>query len=114
LAPAGGFRALPKNDMMLWLIGVCGHPLTTRRVCGAVRFAVTAGRFFAAAGSALAFALTEASAFDAACGTGFLPATGFAMGGGAAGDSASAASSAGAACGGVSSFGSARTTSGSG
>ena len=49
--------------MMLWLIDVCGRPLTTRRVCGAGRFAVTAGRFFAAVGSVLAFALAEASAF---------------------------------------------------
>jgi hypothetical protein len=107
LTPAGGFRALPKKDMMLWLIGVCGRALTTRRVCGAVRFAVTAGRFFAAAGSALAFTLTGASAFGAARGAGFLPATGFTTGGGA-GVSASAASSAGVACCGVSSFGSAR------
>ena len=31
--------------MMLWLIGVCGRPLTYAGVCGADRFAVTTGSF---------------------------------------------------------------------
>ena len=82
--PAGGRKALPNSDMMPWFAGVCGLVLTTRRVCGLARLAVAIGRFFVAAGSALAGALT----FGSARGSGFLAGTAIFAGEAGAGVSA--------------------------
>ena len=91
--PAGGRKALSNSDRMPWFAGVCGLVPTTRRVCGLARLAVAFVRFFVAAGSALAGALT----FGSARGSGFLAGT------------ATVAGEAGA---GVSALGSVRATSG--